>query len=237
MQHVEHTIGAPATATRPPARPAVRPGGDPAPSAGLLETAVRYAQERHWDVLPGTWLEDVDGGRRCSCGDPACPAPGAHPTRPDWPGQATGSGAAVRRMWAREPRASILLPTGRGFDAIDVPEVAGCLALARMERMDLPLGPVLCTPTRRLVFLVLPGATAKVPDLLRRLGWPPASLDLVVRGDGDYVAAPPTRMSGTGHVQWARHPGAVNRWLPDAEELLSPLAYACGREAAAQRGR
>ena len=27
----------------------------------LLETAVRYAEERHWDVFPGTWLEAVDG--------------------------------------------------------------------------------------------------------------------------------------------------------------------------------
>ena len=27
------------------------------------------------------------------------------------------------------------------------------------------------------------------------------------------------------------------RWLPDAEELISPLAYACGREAADARAR
>ncbi|MFI9104702.1 bifunctional DNA primase/polymerase [Streptomyces fildesensis] len=203
----------------------------------LLDTAVRYAEERHWDVLPGSWLEDDGGGSRCSCDSPACPAPGAHPTRPDWATQASGSAVAVRRMWSKQPRASILLPTGRTFDAIDVPEVAGCLALARMERMDLPLGPVLCTPNRRLVFLVLPGASVKVPDLLRKLGWPPASLDLLVRGEGDFIASPPTRTGTGGSVQWARQPTALNRWLPDVEELLSPLAYACGREAAASRAR
>jgi hypothetical protein len=49
----------------------------------LLETAVRYAEERHWDVFPGTWLEAADGVQLCSCGDTACPAPGAHPARPD----------------------------------------------------------------------------------------------------------------------------------------------------------
>lgn len=27
----------------------------------LLDAAVRYAEERHWDVCPGTWLE---AGRR-----------------------------------------------------------------------------------------------------------------------------------------------------------------------------
>lgn len=221
MQRVEDTIGVPRQL-----------------SAHLLDTAVRYAEERHWDVLPGAWLEDDTASPAvCSCSSDTCPTPGAHPTRPDWATQSSGSAAAVRRMWGKQPRASVLLPTGRTFDAIDVPEVAGCLALARMERMELPLGPVICTPDRRLVFLVLPGANAKVSDLLRKLGWAPESLDLRVRGEGDWIAAPPTRTGPGGSVRWARRPTPQNRWLPDVEELLSPLAYACGREVVAARGR
>ncbi|MGC0376637.1 bifunctional DNA primase/polymerase [Streptomyces sp. SAI-229] len=196
----------------------------------LLDTAVRYAEERHWDVFPGTWLEAVEGVQRCSCGDAACPAPGAHPARPDWAAQATGSATVARRMWQKQPDASILLPTGRTFDAVSVPETAGFLALARMERMGLTLGPVTVTPDRRTEFFVLPGASAKVPELLRRLGWSLPSLDLVVLGEGAYVAAPPTRIGCRGAVQWACRPTAVNRWLPDVEELVSPLAYACGRD-------
>ncbi|MFF1680186.1 bifunctional DNA primase/polymerase [Streptomyces sp. NPDC058256] len=196
----------------------------------LQDTAVRYAEERHWDVFPGTWLEAVDGVQRCSCGEAACPVPGAHPAREDWATQATGSATVARRLWAKQPSASILLPTGRTFDAIDVPETAGFLALARMERMELTLGPVTCTPDRRMHFFVLPGASAKVSDLVRKLGWPPASLDLVALGEGSYVAGPPTRYGSQGAVQWARRPTPANRWLPDAEELISPLAYACGRE-------
>ncbi|MFF9486998.1 bifunctional DNA primase/polymerase [Streptomyces sp. NPDC014676] len=196
----------------------------------LLDTAVRYAEERHWDVFPGTWLEAVEGVQRCSCGDAACPAPGAHPARPDWAAQATGSATVARRMWQKQPDASILLPTGRTFDAVSVPETAGFLALARMERMGLTLGPVTVTPDRRTEFFVLPGASAKVPELLRRLGWSLSSLDLVVLGEGAYVAAPPTRVGCRGAVQWACRPTAVNRWLPDVEELVSPLAYACGRD-------
>jgi hypothetical protein len=138
-------------------------------------------------------------------------------------------------MWQRQPRASLLLPTGRTFDVIDVSESAGLHALARMERMELPLGPVISTPARRMAFFVLPGAGAKVPELLRRLGWTSPSLDLVVRGEGDWVVAPPSRMGSGGRALWARQPTAVNRWLPDAEEILSPLAYACGREAAEAR--
>ena len=196
----------------------------------LLNAAVRYAEERHWDVLSGTWLEAVDGMERCSCATSDCPAPGAHPTGRDWVNQATGSAVVARRAWAKNPQASILLPTGRTFDALDVPESAGCLALARMERRGVELGPVTSTPTRRMLFFVLPGTAAKIPDLLRRHGWSPFSIDLVARGEGDYVVAPPTRVGNRCPIQWARRPTAANRWLPDAEELVSALAYACGRE-------
>ncbi|MFJ6746754.1 bifunctional DNA primase/polymerase [Streptomyces sp. NPDC091266] len=203
----------------------------------LLDIAVRYAEERHWDVFPGAWLEHNGQTLRCSCDAADCAAPGAHPTGPGWAGQASGSGSAVRRMWTKHPKAAILLPTGRTFEALDVSETAGCLALARMERMEVPLGPVTRTPGRRMLFLVLPGASVKVPELVRNLGWPPAALDLVCRGEGEYIAAPPTRVGTHGSVQWARRPTAANRWLPDAEELISPLAYACARDAAAARGQ
>lgn len=219
MLSVEETIAGPEAAQIPKQR-----------GESLLETAVRYAEERHWDVFPGTWLEAVDGVQRCSCGDTACAAPGAHAAREDWATLATGSATVARRMWQKQPAASILLPTGRTFDAISVRDTAGFLALARMERMELTLGPVTLTPDRRMHFFVLPGASAKVPDLVRRLGWAPSSLDLVVLGEGSFVAAPPTRYGSSGAVQWACRPTAANRWLPDAEELISPLAYACGRD-------
>nr|WP_202437857.1 bifunctional DNA primase/polymerase [Streptomyces sp. SID5910] len=196
----------------------------------MLETAVRYAEERHWDVVPGAWLEAADGVQRCSCGEPACAAPGAHPAHQDWAARATGSATVVRRLWQQQPTASVLLPTGRTFDAIEVPETAGFLALARMERMELTLGPVTLAPDRRMRFFVLPGAAGKVPGLVRGLGWSPRSLDLAVLGEGGYVAAPPTRVGTRGAVQWVCRPTVANRWLPDVEELVSPLAYACGRD-------
>ncbi|MFJ9769707.1 bifunctional DNA primase/polymerase [Kitasatospora sp. NPDC101157] len=207
----------------------------------LLIEAVGYAENRHWEVAPGAWLIDGDGPARCSCGDPRCALPGAHPMDADWARKASAGPGAVRRWWTERPRASILLPTGRSFDVLDVPETAGCLALARMERMDLQLGPVAVLPSspgrvgRRLHFLVLPGVAAKLPEMLRKLGWPPGRLDLVARGEGDWTVAPPSRIGSTGYAQWARSPSESNRWLPDAAELISPLAYACGREAPAQQ--
>ncbi|NUP43546.1 MAG: bifunctional DNA primase/polymerase [Streptomyces sp.] len=216
---MEETIAGPEAAQIPKQR-----------GESLQETAVRYAEERHWDVFPGTWLEAVDGVQHCSCGDTACAARGAHPADGDWEALATGSATVARRMWQKHPTASILLPTGRTFDAIEVAETAGFLALARMERMELTLGPVTLTPDRRMHFFVLPGAAVKMPELVRKLGWSPSSLDLVTLGEGAYVAAPPTRYGSRGAVQWACRPTPANRWLPDAEELISPLAYACGRD-------
>jgi hypothetical protein len=198
----------------------------------LAEAAVRYAEDRQWDVLPGAWLEaDPTGAPRCSCNSPDCPAPGAHPTRPDWATRASGAVAVVRHMWQKQPLSSVLLPTGRSFDVLEVSENAGCLALARSERMDLPLGPVLGAPGRRIMFFVLPGSGDKVPDTLRRFGCRPSSLDLSVRGRGSWVVAPPTRTVPAGAVVWARRPIPANRWLPDATQALGALAYACAREA------
>ncbi|MFD2620087.1 bifunctional DNA primase/polymerase [Streptomyces chumphonensis] len=235
MMGVEETIAV--TPAGPPPQPSPKVPRQPVPRHGdtPLDHAVRYAGERHWDVLPGTWLEIVDGVPRCTCGSAGCPAPGAHPAEPGWAAHATGSGAAARRLWERSPFASVLLPTGRAFEAVDVPEVAGCLALARMERMGVPLGPVTCTPLGRMLFFVLPGAAAKAPDLIRRLGWSPGALDLATHAAGSWVAAPPTRVGVRGSVQWARRPTAANRWLPDVAELLPQLAYCCGQEAAASR--
>ncbi|WP_212914844.1 bifunctional DNA primase/polymerase [Streptomyces sp. TS71-3] len=198
----------------------------------LLDAAVRYAEERHWEVFPGAWLEVAAGEQKCSCRVPACAMPGAHALGADWRTVATESATAVRRMWEEHPTAAVLLPTGQAFDVLDVPESAGFLALARMERMQVPVGPVTQVPTGRMQFFVLAGGAAKVPGLLRKLGWSPSGLDLAALGEGDYVVAPPTRIGGRGVVQWARRPTTANRWLPDVAELVAAVAYACGREAA-----
>ncbi|HZG06990.1 MAG TPA: bifunctional DNA primase/polymerase [Streptomyces sp.] len=203
----------------------------------MVDHAVRYAGERHWDVFPGAWLEYEGGVPRCSCGEADCEAPGAHPVEEDWAAQATGSVTVVRRMWSEHPQASVLLPVGRTFDVIEVPETTGCLALARMERMEVQLGPVVSTPDGRMFFFVLPGVAAKVPGLVRQLGWSPDGLGMTPRGEGDWLAAPPSRLGTRGPVLWVREPTAANRWLPDAEEIVPPLAYACGRDAAAARER
>ncbi|NYI07743.1 bifunctional DNA primase/polymerase [Allostreptomyces psammosilenae] len=199
-------------------------------SGTLIDAAIAYAEVCRWDVAAGARLLEHDGPPRCSCGDPVCTAPGAHPVRADWALQCSNNPAAVRHWWSAQPDSCVLLPTGRSFDAVDVPFNAGCLALARLERLGVELGPVLSVANRRMVFLVLPGIAEKVPDLLRRIGWAPAGIDLVAHGDGSYVPGAPSRIGRFGYAQWARPPRGGTRWMPDVKDLLPSIAYACGQE-------
>lgn len=190
---------------------------------------MRYVEERHWDVFPGAWLEVEAGQVYCCCRSPQCPAPGAHPLEEDWAHAAVSTPSAVHRLWTQQPRAAVLLPVGRTFDTLSVPETAGFLALARLERYEQRTGPVLLTPGGRMHFLALPGAAAALPEELRKLGYGPNRLDLTGHGNGEWVAAPPTRVGTRGPVQWVQPPTAENRWLPEAGELVPALAYACAR--------
>lgn len=97
---------------------------------------------------------------------------------------------------------------GRAFDVIEVAEPAARRALVRLERMGLPTGPVTAGPDGRAHFFVAPGAAAELPELLYRMGWDDASLDLHGLGPGAFVTAPPSDRAGLGPVRWLRSP----RW-------------------------
>lgn len=197
--------------------------------AALAEAALDYARARAWAVTPGASLARAGRGQRCSCASADCPSPGSHPANQDWARTASADPAVVRAMWSRAPDAPILLPTGLAFDVIDVPDVAGFRALARLERMGARLGPVAATPTGRIQFYVDAGAAVALPSLLRRLGWDGVSLDVRCHGLGEYVVAPPSPMGSAGSARWVRRPTHTNSWLPEARLLLGAITYACHR--------
>ncbi|MEU6313724.1 bifunctional DNA primase/polymerase [Streptomyces sp. NPDC047014] len=163
-----------------------------------------------WDVVPG--------------------ATGAHPLA-FAPTVAAGATLdEVTRTWERCPGAAILLPVGRSFDVIEVAEEAGRRALVRLERMGLPLGPVLVTAEGRTQFFVAPGAAAELPQLLYRMGWDDADLDLRALGQGCYVTAPSSDRPGLGQAGWLRPPTLDSAGRPpQARLLLGTLAYICHR--------
>ncbi|MEU6545276.1 bifunctional DNA primase/polymerase [Streptomyces sp. NPDC046859] len=183
-----------------------------------------------WDVVPGTRAT----GGACSCGRSGCEAPGAHPLdfAPLIPAGATLD--EVSKAWSEYPGASVLLPVGRTFDVIEVAEPAGRRALTRLERMGLPLGPVIATPGGRAQFLVAPGAAAELHDLLYRMGWDDRThLDLHGLGPGSHVTAPPSDRGGLGSARWLRPPSLDTATKPPAARLLlGTLAYVAHRSRA-----
>ncbi|MGP4006533.1 bifunctional DNA primase/polymerase [Streptomyces sp. 4N124] len=183
-----------------------------------------------WDVVPGARA----AAGACSCGHADCRTPGAHPLdfAPEVPAGATLD--QVTESWGEFPGASAMLPVGRTFDVIEVAEPAGRHALARLERMGLPVGPVTATPEGRAHFFVAPGAATDLPELLYRMGWDdPTSLDLHGLGPGTYITAPPSDRAGLGPVRWLRSPELDSATRPpEARLLLGTLAYVAHRSRA-----
>ncbi|MEV4868952.1 bifunctional DNA primase/polymerase [Streptomyces syringium] len=195
-------------------------------------TVAEYTGLWGWDVVPGARAAR-GGSVTCSCGTADCPAPGAHPLSfaPPVPAGATLDDATA--AWAEVPGAAVLLPVGRAFDVLEVAEAAGRHALVRLERMGLPLGPVALTPHGRALFFVAPGAAAELPQLLYRMGWDDARLDLRCLGAGDHITAPPSDFAGLGPMRWLRPPTLDTAGRPpQARLLLGTLAYVCHRSAA-----
>ncbi|MFJ6623067.1 bifunctional DNA primase/polymerase [Kitasatospora sp. NPDC091335] len=183
------------------------------------QAAAEYTGRWGWTVVTGGPATGATAPTHCPCGATRCAAPGLHPV----PGSGGPAGAA-------RTEGSVLFPTGRAFDVLDVPEQAGLQALVRLERMGTQVGPVLAAPTGRLQFLVAAGTARRLPDLLYRMGWDDAALDLACHGEGSYVAAPPTVLGGLGPVRWLRRPTRDNAGCPpEARLLLGTLAYACHR--------
>ncbi|MFE9707266.1 bifunctional DNA primase/polymerase [Streptomyces sp. NPDC005930] len=208
----------------------IRPGARRRGRAGECTVVAECTGLWGWDVVPGA--RAVAGA--CSCGLSDCPAPGAHPLdfAPEVPAGARLDEAS--EAWARFPGAAVMLAVGRTFDVIEVAEPAGVRALARLERMGLPLGPVAATPEGRAQFFVAPGAAAELPRLLYRMGWDdPSALDLRGLGPGAYVTAPPSDRGGRGPVRWLRPPVLDSTTSPPAARLLlGTLAYVAHRSRA-----
>ena len=203
---------------------------------GQLASAARRYAALGWPVCQGAHPEPAAGGRgrACSCDRIGCPAPGAHPVSPAWQMQASADPGAVGRSGAAAPDANVVLVTGRVFDVLDAPAVAGLAALEQMERSGVAPGPVAGAGGRALFFVATRGAHAAQDE------WWPCRLDCVPDDEpaaaglrwhcrNSYVLAPPSR-DGTGQAaRWLRAP--EGRPLPDAVRLLEYLGDAGDEQA------
>jgi hypothetical protein len=204
----------------------------------LGEAARQYAA-MGWPVCLGAHSSrGMDGtrepGRSCSCDRVGCPAPGAHPVSPAWQMQASADMETIEKWWETRPESNVILVTGRVFDVLDVPAVAGATALAKMAAAYVATGPVAIKGTERMFFFV---ATRGAPDDEEE--WWSCGLDSSPDTSAEteslrwhcrdsFVLAPPSRY-GTGQdVRWVRQPAAHP--LPDALRLLEFLVDACEEE-------
>jgi bifunctional DNA primase/polymerase-like protein len=201
----------------------------------MAVAAARYAA-MGWPVCagaypPGRSQRAGEYRRACSCDRIGCPAPCAHPISPAWQLRASADRDLVGHWWLAQPEANIILVTGRVFDVLDVPAVAGMAALAQLERSGVVPGPVAISAGDRALFFVSTRAAAGAED-----EWWSCNLDCEpemsaqVAGlrwhcRNSYVLAPPSRLPDGQAARWIRAP--TDEQPPDGLRLLEFLADAC----------
>ncbi|GAA0660981.1 bifunctional DNA primase/polymerase [Kitasatospora atroaurantiaca] len=196
------------------------PGSRRRVRAALLGTALAAAG-RGWPVVPGAYPVAGPTGP-CSCEDPNCPVPGAHPHDP--PLLAATTDARMVSWWweRRSPDSPVLVATGRTVCAVSLPAGAGARALEYFAVLGVRLGPVLASPGR-YVLLVAPYSLEELGELLAEQPWVPGSLRY--HGPDGYLMLPPSR-TGAGAVRWVRPPVGEEPWLPQVGGLLDALIAA-----------
>jgi hypothetical protein len=204
----------------------------------LGAAAVEYAR-LGWPVCPGAHPSrgiegTVEPGRACSCDRVGCPAPGAHPQAPTWQMQATVDSEKIGQWWETRQETNVILVTGRVFDVLDVPAVAGAVALSRMSAAGAETGPVAVLGAERMHFYVATRGAPADEDEWWSCGldaspdtWTEA-VSLRWHCRDSYVLAPPSRYGSGQDVRWVREP--AGRPLPDALRLLEFIADACEEE-------
>ena len=158
---------------------------------------------------------------------------------PAWQMQATVDGETIRNWWEARPEANVILVTGRVFDVLDVPALAGATALARMGAAGAETGPVAVLGAERMLFFVATrGAPADEAE------WWSCGLDASPDFSAEtealrwhcrdsYVLAPPSRLRDGQDVRWVRQPAGQSLPdgpLPDGLRLLEYLVDACEEE-------
>ena len=166
-----------------------------------LRHAAHAFADQGWAVTPGGYFN----GQRMACDRPTCWATSCHPLLPDWETATTAAGG----WWDDKPH-SVLLPTGRAFNAIEVPALIGSSVWGIG-------GPVIITPNGRWIFLISPGTPLR--EELDERG------DIVHHGPGSWIPAPPTVLP-EGPVRWHISPRQVGWQLPDSGQAQKALLNA-----------
>lgn len=203
--------------------------------SALRDAAIEYAHHG-WLIAPGAYIlgdmrspgrhaaaRRFTGALRCSCRLPVCPAPGEHPEAPDWQVQATREPGLVGWWWSGREHPNIILPTGWGFDVIEMPAWMGTAVLNRYSDTErtFPAGPVARSHSGTWSFFTERASSADAGYVAEMV-----ALGAHYHGAGDYVLAPPSVGGPSGAVGWVLPPSPRTADLPTMAELV---AAALGR--------
>lgn len=168
-----------------------------------------------WPVVPGTY--PAGSAWAGHPGDPQVDANGHDPVpvHRSWSGLAGAGPERVASLWSGAPF-SVLLATGLGVDALDLPAELGRGAAIGLRVADLPV-PIAATPAGRWLFPVLGGSR-----LHRELADHP---DVALHAEGSYVPLPPSPCL-PGVVHWRVKPGVCGWQLPRLDEVVDAVLAA-----------
>lgn len=169
-----------------------------------------------WPVVPGTYPSGGSWVGRDTARQPVAPN-GSVPVHPDYADRAGGGPEQVARLWAGHPF-SVLLVTGLGIDALDLPVDIGRGTAIGLRVAGLPV-PIAATPGGRWIFPVTRGGV-----LPRDLTEHP---EVVLHGAGSWVPLPPSPCL-PGVVHWRVKPGLCGWHLPRLHDVADAVLAATG---------
>lgn len=169
-----------------------------------------------WPVVPGTYPSGASWVGRDTARQSVVPN-GPVPVHPDYPDLAGCGPNEVARLWAGHPF-SVLLVTGLGVDALDLPADVGRGTAIGLRVAGLPV-PIAATPAGRWIFPVAGGGV-----LPRDLAAHP---DVVLHGAGSWVPLPPSPCL-PGVVHWRVKPGLCGWRLPRLHDVADAVLAATG---------
>lgn len=154
-----------------------------------------------------------------------------------WLASASEYPRSVQALWRERPGAATVLPCGRTFDVISMPELFGRRVLEELWAAGPGCGPAASHRGRLLLFAQV-GTAGRLRPLLSWEEWAAEVPSLLCHGAGDSVTVPPVQRP-LGAAEGPQDPGgpAVGRWIvaPDSREPWLPdaaiLLRACVRTA------
>lgn len=174
---------------------------------------------RGWEVLPGTYPAGSQWAGREGTEDA-----GPVPVHRDWQERIGTKPDQVATWWTGRPY-SLLLATGRSFDAIEVGGGLGRRAAQVLRTVGIPV-PIIATPSDRWVFLTKAGAPHG-----RELA---EHDDVIMHGAGSWVPLPPSSFQH-GVVHWRVKPEVCGWNIPDSHTIQDALLDAIATRATARQ--